>query len=129
MTGAQIKDVLEHGVKSYPAAAGQFAHVGGLKYVFDSEMPAGSRIVKISFNNKPLEMDKKYLVATNDFISAGGDAYPHFKDIKTENEFNALDESLAEYITKLGDVKYAVEGRILVGKNNAPIINASDVTL
>lgn len=115
LTGAEIKDVIEHGIKDAPNAAGQFPHVAGINYIYDPAQPAGSRIVKITFNGEPLEMDRKYLVATNDFISAGGDGYPHFNGIKTENEFSALDEALAEYVQKLGNVDYKVEGRIVIG--------------
>ena len=60
-------------------------------------------------------MDKKYLVATNDFIAAGGDGFPHLGAIATENEFSALDEALVDYIEKLGIVDYKVEGRITTG--------------
>ena len=128
LTGAQIKDILEHGVKSYPATAGQFTHVAGIKYVFDKDNEAGNRIVSITMDGKELDMNAKYLVATNDFMAAGGDSYPHFKDAKTENEFQALDEALEAYIKELGDVNYAVEGRIVVGKL-IPEIKVTGVSL
>ncbi len=129
LTGAQIKEVLEHGVKSYPAAAGQFTHVAGIKYVFDADKEAGNRIITVTIDGKSIDMSKKYLVATNDFMAAGGDEYPHFKDAKTENEFKALDEALEGYIKNLGDIKHSVEGRIVVGKNNLPNITANDLIL
>ncbi|WP_300382528.1 5'-nucleotidase C-terminal domain-containing protein, partial [Clostridium sp.] len=120
LTGKEIKEVLEHGVKDYPATAGQFTHVAGIKYVFDADKLAGERIVSIKINGKDLNMDDKYLVATNDFMAAGGDSYPNFKDAKTENEFEALDEALELYIKHLGEVDYKVEGRITVGKAEEP---------
>ncbi|MGL5379508.1 5'-nucleotidase C-terminal domain-containing protein [Clostridium sp.] len=137
LTGSQIKDIIEHGVKDAPNVAGQFPHVAGMKYVYDVEKEAGNRVVKITINGKEIEMDKKYLVATNDFMSAGGDGYPHFGEAKTENEFSALNEALEEYINVLGTVDYKVEGRITVGKeeikpeetNTAPVINAKNVVI
>ena len=114
LTGAQIKDALEHGVKDVPEVAGQFSHVGGIKFIYDQSKPAGNRVIKITLNGKDLNMEKKYLVATNNFIAAGGDGYPHFSTIKTENEFSALDEALISYIKELKDVDYKVEGRITV---------------
>lgn len=122
LTGTEIKDIIEHGIKDAPNAAGQFPHVAGLKFIYDEKQPAGSRIIEITFNNKPLEMDKKYLVATNDFMSAGGDGYPHFKEANTENEFSALDEALREYVEKLGTVDYKVEGRITKGTKQENIV-------
>ena len=114
LTGAQIKEVLEHGVRAYPETLGGFTQVGGLNFVFDDTKPAGERVIKITVNGKNIDMNKKYLVATNDFLAAGGDDYPCFGDVKTENEFIALDEALASYIGYLGDVNYTVEGRITV---------------
>lgn len=121
LTGAQIKDILEHGVKDYPATAGHFPHVAGINFVFDAEKEPGERIVSIKINGKDIDMDAKYLVAANDFMAAGGDDYPHFKDVKTENEFQALDEALEEYIKYLGEVNYSKEDRIVVGKAENPV--------
>jgi len=126
LTGAQIKDILEHGVKDYPATAGHFPHVAGINFVFDAEKEAGERIVSIKINGKDIDMDAKYLVAANDFMAAGGDDYPHFKDVKTENEFQALDEALEEYIKYLGEVNYSKEDRIVVGKAENPVENPEE---
>lgn len=126
LTGAQIKDILEHGVKDYPATAGHFPHVAGINFVFDAEKALGERIVSIKINGKDIDMDAKYLVATNDFMAAGGDDYPHFKDVKTENEFQALDEALEEYIKYLGEVNYSKEDRIVVGKAENPVENPEE---
>jgi len=126
LTGAQIKDILEHGVKDYPATAGHFPHVAGINFVFDAEKEPGERIVSIKINGKDIDMDAKYLVAANDFMAAGGDDYPHFKDIKTENEFQALDEALEEYIKYLGEVNYSKEDRIVVGKAENPVENPEE---
>lgn len=113
LTGAQIKAVLEHGVKDYGTVAGSFAHVGGMKFVVDKTKPVGSRVVEITMiNGDKMDMNKKYVVATNDFLAAGGDDYPEFSKIPTLNEYSALDESLSNFIQKLGTVNYKVEGRI-----------------
>lgn len=129
LTGSQIKEVLEHGIKAYPAPAGHFPHVSGVNFVFDETREAGNRIVGITVNGKPIEMDKLYVVATNDFMSVGGDEYPHFSNIPTINEYKSLEEALESYIRKIGNVDYSIEGRIKVGKNTAPTINAGNVTL
>lgn len=129
LTGAQIKEILEHGIKAYPATAGHFPHVAGVNFVFDEIKEAGNRIVGITVNGKPIEMDKIYIVATNDFMSAGGDEYPHFANVHTINEYKSLEEALESYISKLGDVDYSIEGRIKVGKNTAPSILANDLVI
>ncbi|WP_264739682.1 5'-nucleotidase C-terminal domain-containing protein [Cytobacillus firmus] len=40
----------------------------------------------------PVDMNKEYLVATNDFMASGGDEYTSFKDSAIVNEFPALDK-------------------------------------
>ncbi|VYT91198.1 DUF5011 domain-containing protein [Clostridium tertium] len=129
LTGAQIKEVLEHGIKAYPATAGHFPHVSGVNFVFDESRESGNRIVGITVNGKPIEMDKLYVVATNDFMAVGGDEYPHFSNIPTINEYKSLEESLESFIKKIGEVDYSVQGRIKVGKNTAPTISANDITI
>ena len=114
LTGTQIKAVLEHGVSVYPALNGGFTQVAGISYIFDETKPAGERVASITINGKALEMDKKYLVATNDFLAEGGDGFTSFAEALTENEFRALDEALAAYIAHIGDVNYKVEGRITI---------------
>lgn len=129
LTGAQIKEILEHGIKAYPSAAGHFPHVAGVNFVFDETRDPGNRIVGITVNGKPIEIDKLYVVATNDFMAVGGDEYPNFSEVPTLNEYKSLEESLESYINKIGDVDYSVQGRIKVGKNTAPTINAKDIVL
>lgn len=129
LKGAQIKEILEHGIKAYPSAAGHFPQVSGLNFVFDESREAGSKIVGITINGKPIEMDRVYVVATNDFMAVGGDEYPNFSKVPTLNEYKSLEEALESYINKIGDVDYSVEGRIKVGKNTLPTIKANDITL
>lgn len=116
LTGSQIKAILEHGVKDFGKLAGSFAHVGGIKFVVDPEKEVGKRVIEITIDNKKIDTNKKYIVATNDFLAAGGDEYPSFKDVDTLNEYSSLDEALEKYIQKLGTVNYKVEGRITTGK-------------
>ncbi|MDB8801451.1 MULTISPECIES: 5'-nucleotidase C-terminal domain-containing protein [Romboutsia] len=123
LTGAQIKKVLEHGVKDYGTPAGSFTHIGGMKIVVDPRNEVGNKVVDITINNKKIDMNKKYTVATNDFMAVGGDDYPCFNDEPIINEYSGLDEALIKYIEKTGTVSPKVEGRItsviekLIGDN------------
>ena len=115
LTGAQIKEVLEWGVRSYGESLGGFPHVSGIKFVVDPSREVGDRIVSLTINGKDLDMDKTYTVVTNDFTAVGGDDYPCFGDIPTLNEYSSLEESLANFIKTLGTVSYTKQGRILKG--------------
>lgn len=113
LTGAQIKAGLENGVDSYPESKGAFPHVSGLTFAIDAAQKAGSRVHSMKIKGLPVDMNKEYLVATNDFMAAGGDEYTSFKDSPIVNEFPALDEALIAYIQKIGTVNVKAEERIV----------------
>lgn len=115
LTGAQIKQVLEFGVRSYGESLGGFPHVSGIKFLIDPSRPVGDRIISLTINGKALDMNKTYTVATNDFTAAGGDDYPCFGDIPILNEYSSLEESLTNFIETLQTVRYTKQGRILAG--------------
>ena len=115
LTGAQIKEILEFGVRAYGESLGGFPHVSGIKFVVDPSREVGDRIISLTINGEDLDMNKTYTVATNDFTAAGGDDYPCFGEVPTLNEYSSLEESVGNFIKTLGTVNYTKEGRILAG--------------
>ena len=110
--GSDIKQALEHGAKSYPEPAGGFPHVAGMTYDIDTSKEEGNRIIDIMINGEPIDLEKTYSLATNDFMAVGGDGYEMLADGELVGEFEGLDEALVNYIKELGEVDYKVEGRI-----------------
>jgi len=97
VVGSDIKAAIENGVDSYPGAKGAFPHVAGIEYTIDANLPAGARVTSITMNGQPLNMGSMYVVATNNFMAAGGDGYKMFADYPIKGEFAALDEALIDY--------------------------------
>ncbi|WP_207952230.1 choice-of-anchor I family protein [Paenibacillus turpanensis] len=120
VTGADIKAALENGVDSYPKTKGAFPQVAGMSFVIDETKPAGERVHSLKIGGVDVDMNKQYVLATNDFLAAGGDQYTMLGGSKLLGEFPALDEALIAYIQKKGDVAPAVEGRITVKSAAAP---------
>ncbi|MFS0726612.1 choice-of-anchor I family protein [Paenibacillus sp. 1P07SE] len=105
LTGAQIKAAIEQGMTF---GAGSFPHVGGMTVTVEkygtmsgSTPVEKGRVIDIQVNGDPIDMDDTYLVATNDFMGAGGDGYTVLRDSALVNEFNALDEALIDYTQTL----------------------------
>ena len=85
VTGAVLRQVLEHGVarSAEDAEPGRFPQVSGIRYTFDPRRPAGSRIVDLSINGKPLDVSKTYSLAATDYVAIdGGDGYEMLKGTK-----------------------------------------------
>lgn len=125
LTGAQIKDVLEHGVKLYPEKSSAFLQVGGISYYFNPKQKEGEKITNIQKEGKPLDLNKKYVVATNDYIASGGDEFPCFSKEPVLKEFGNLESAVIEYIEYKKEISKNVDGRIgikskdeLISKNH-----------
>ena len=82
LSGATLRQVLEHGVarSAEDAEPGRFPQVSGLRFTFDATRPAGSRIVSLTVNGKPLDEKKTYTLAVSDYVAIdGGDGYAMLK--------------------------------------------------
>jgi 5'-nucleotidase/UDP-sugar diphosphatase len=81
LTGAQLKQALEHGVSHLGKPSHRFPQVSGLTFTYRPSAPAGSRVKDIAVGGRPLDLKKQYVVATTDFLAAGGDGYKVFGDV------------------------------------------------
>jgi len=113
-TGAQILAALEHGTANYPNLAGSFAQVAGATFTLDLNEEAGKRVKDVKIGGQPLDLNKTYKVATNDFMAVGGDDYTMLKDGKLVVELPALDEVLIEYVKGLETIPAEVRPRMTV---------------
>ena len=85
MTGALLRQVLEHGVarSAEDAEPGRFPQVSGVRFTFDGRRPAGSRITELTVNGQPLDDKKTYTLATSDYLAIDyGDGYDMLKSAR-----------------------------------------------
>jgi 2',3'-cyclic-nucleotide 2'-phosphodiesterase (5'-nucleotidase family) len=116
MTGAEIKQALEHGVEKYPTEwNGGFMQVSGLSYTFDAAKPSGQRLVDVSIGGNDIDERRTYTVATNDFLYQGGDGYDVIKRSKLlYNSGLLIRDVFAGYIKQRKIINPGIEGRIKV---------------
>ncbi|MBU8597080.1 multifunctional 2',3'-cyclic-nucleotide 2'-phosphodiesterase/5'-nucleotidase/3'-nucleotidase [Shouchella clausii] len=112
VTGAQLLKVLENGVSGYPEPSGGFPQISGFSFQFDPNNEPGQRVHSVLVKGKPLQENETYLLATNDFLAAGGDEYTDLANAPIVNEFSAVDELLIEYLQDAGEIAPKIEGRI-----------------
>ena len=95
LTGAQVKAALEHGVARLEEPAGSFPQVSGLTFTYSRSAPAGARVKDVTVGGRPLDPQKEYVVATNDYLVAGGDGYTVFGEaLKSAGDYANLGGTL-----------------------------------
>lgn len=130
LTGAQMRQALEHGVAGLPERQGRFPQVAGLTFTYRASAPPGSRIGEVQVGGQPLDPGRTYTLATIDFLAAGGDGYSVFGEVLKEGGLSAtggmlqsgalvyndpgtyLRDLVLEYFQRHSPVSAGVEGRI-----------------
>ena len=119
ITGATVVAALENGVSQVEEVKGRFPQVAGLKFTWDpSVAPNEGRIsdvmVATADGFAPIDMDKTYLVVTNNYVRNGGDGYKMFAgDDKNAYDYGPdLADVTAEYLAEHSPYQPYVDGRI-----------------
>lgn len=115
ITGAQLREALEHGVSGIEDGQGRFPQVSGMTYSFDASQPVGSRIVDVTVGGAPLDDSATYTLATNDYVGGGGDGYGMLRQAKVLIDGDAgglLATQVIDYVMMMDTVSPAVDGRI-----------------
>ncbi|MBB2184048.1 5'-nucleotidase C-terminal domain-containing protein [Lachnospiraceae bacterium MD1] len=121
VTGEAILEALELGASTYPEPLGGFLQVSGITYTIDASKLSGKRISDVKVNGVAIDKKAEYLLATNDFIIAGGDGYTMLADFKVENEFGSIEDVLLEYLKEKGTINQESANRIKIVGLNAEV--------
>ncbi|KAM9156279.1 5'-nucleotidase [Pangshura tecta] len=127
LKGSTLKEAFEHGVRRHGQGTGELLQVGGIHVVYDLSRPPGSRVVSIEVlctacrvpAYVPLQMDETYKVILPSFLQQGGDGYSMLKNKSLSHYQGDLDvEVVSTYISRMGHVYPAVEGRVKFSAGN-----------
>ena len=75
LPGASIVAAIENGLSLLPAYEGRFTHVSNISYVYNASLPPGGRLISCKIGGEPVQLDKKYVVATREYMASGHDGY------------------------------------------------------
>ncbi len=117
ITGKDVKDALENGLRDAPQGAGRFPVVSGLTFEADLKQPQGSRVTAVSVDGKPIDPAGKYTVASNNFMLDGGDGYSALGRGRTLiglTDGKLMANEVMVYLRRLGTVDAKVEGRAVL---------------
>src|SRR5262245_31536954 len=116
VTGATLLSALENGFSEIEDGTGRFPQVSGLKVEYDPKKPKGSRVISAEANDKPLDVNAKYTIATNDFMANGGDGYVMFREARpllAARDAKLMANDVMAYITQRKTISPLVEGRLV----------------
>ncbi|UWQ90143.1 5'-nucleotidase/apyrase family protein [Rhodobacteraceae bacterium M382] len=120
ITGAGLVAALENGVSQVEEVKGRFPQVAGLSFAFDLSQPANAgRVSDVMVDHgdgpTPIDLDRTYLVVTNNYVRNGGDGYKMFAgDDRNAYDFGPdLADVMAEYLADHMPYQPYLDGRIV----------------
>lgn len=119
LSGADLRASLEAGLSGIEEVAGKFPQVAGLRYSFDKSVaPNEGRLQTVEVMEDdtwvPLDDERIYTIATNNFMRGGGDGYALFRD-NAQNAYDygpSLEQVVAEYLMDNRPYTPYLDGRI-----------------
>ncbi len=82
LTGAQLRQAIEQqyaqAIRAGLTEPAALATSAGFTYTIDMSKPAGSRLVDMRLNERPVDAAAKYRVVVNNFLASGGDGLTAF---------------------------------------------------
>lgn len=124
--GSDIKEILETSARFLPSPSSSFLQTSGISYTINLNAPgkilnkkldkiikSGSRITEVKINGLPLDSNKYYKVATDNFLYFGGDGYIELKKYKNaKHTYFFLDKMLIEYLKNNSPVEVKIKDKI-----------------
>jgi 5'-nucleotidase/UDP-sugar diphosphatase len=105
------------------SGTGRFPQISGMRFVWNPDLPVGSRILSVEVKNSdgsyyPRDENATYKLASIDYLRNGGDNYTVFLNATSAYDYGPkLTDALQEYLADYSPVSPQIEGRIskLVG--------------
>ncbi len=140
MTGAQLKDALEHAASffsAWPVPEGESIRLPGynadsaegVSYVIDLTQPVGQRIRNLTFHGKPLEPAQPLRVAINNYRYTGGGRYSVYQGLRVVYRSPVeIRELMIDYLSRTKNIPSTADGnwKIVPREALAAIEKAAD---
>jgi 2',3'-cyclic-nucleotide 2'-phosphodiesterase/3'-nucleotidase len=118
ITGEQLKAYLEHTARFFNAPAPglplinpevrgyNYDMIVGVDYAIDRSKPIGQRIVKLTYQGKPVGKQQTFTMAMNSYRQRGGGGYEMFTDAPViYSKEESIRELLIDYLRKRGTIE------------------------
>ena len=112
LKGWQIENLIEEGL----SAKSGFIQTSGINCTYSSTNPKGFRVIQIDVNDEPLEFNKDYSVAINDFMANNHYDWPELNLGKKKNVFGPLRENLEKLFRQKKEISPLAESILMILK-------------
>lgn len=116
LMGSDLYDVFENSICFIEEVRGRFLQVSGIEVEYCPRMKAGHRVVSLKVGGQPIDENKVYTIATDEYVANGGDGYTVLKDrgiIHEVREYLSVWEIVRLYAEKKKVIAPKIEGRIV----------------
>lgn len=116
VTGKQLLEAMENGLSLMEVVKGRFLQVSGMKASYCPTAFPGKRVRSITVGGAPLNPKEIYTLATDDYLTNGGDGFTMLKDLSSVNgnqDSLVIWTIVRAYIEKHREVSPKVEGRLV----------------
>lgn len=118
ITGKQLVEILETSIDiqkksiaandsgeydAWPENSGSYLQTGGITVEYNLDLDYGKRVISVKVGNEPLDENKLYTVATNNFVAVS-EYYPQLENAEETGEYSACDEALIKFFSQSEDV-------------------------
>lgn len=87
---------------SWPESSGSVLAVGGATMEVDWSKPNGQRVVSIAVGGAPLDPERTYAVAMNNYVASATGMHPSLAGAQLVHEYGTCNEALSDLISQPG---------------------------
>ena len=120
ITGGDFEQALEESLAGAERLTGSFPQVSGVEVQADVTRPVGERVVSVMVNGKALAQQRRYKLATSEFLAGGGDglrALTRGRVLLGPQDAVAVADHVIDYIAERDVIAPVREGRIVMTRS------------
>jgi 5'-nucleotidase len=121
ITGAALRQALEHAVANAPESSSLYPHVAGIRFAYDPSLPVGERVQTVVTDaGETLDDEATYVLVTSEFLAAGGDDFTMLEPTGDTLFWGDDAQALADWLETNPQLSAEPAGRVVVGAELIP---------
>lgn len=123
--GWQIENLVENSL----SGKGSFLQASGIHCTYSSESPVGFRVIQLGINEEPIEWNRQYSVAVNDFMMENRLNWPELSQGNNIKVIGQMRENLKTYLERVGSITPNLDRRFIDIRDMDQILRMQALTV